>query len=149
MNFLEHVYDHVRSGKINNYPQPVALNLGLAYTMQLPDRKTSLFWLPYEFTGLAYIDLGHQVNIYPYYRGAVIEEVELSRGTDLHKPQTEEAFMKQLYVSGWELHKALAEEKYQYLQGSAADYIAKMYGFVDWLRYYNSARDIGTGKRMG
>ncbi|UJF32905.1 hypothetical protein [Paenibacillus hexagrammi] len=80
MNFVEHIWEHIRSGKINNYPQPVALNMGLAYTVKLPDMKTSLIWLPYEYTGLAYIDLGHQVNVHPYYLGAVIEEVEISGG---------------------------------------------------------------------
>lgn len=150
MNFVEHVWEHIRSGQINNFPQPVALNMGLAYTVKLSDMKTSLVWLPYEYTGLAYVDLGHQVNVYPYYMGAIIEEVEISRGTDLYKPQTEEAFVKALYMNGWELHQTLKLEKYGYLYGaSAPDYLYKMQHFTEWLRYYNSAVLIGSGQKIG
>jgi hypothetical protein len=149
MNFVEHVADHLRSGQISNYPQPIALNLGLVYTVKLEDKKTNLIWLPFEYTGLAYIDMGQQVNVYPYYRGTIIMEIELSRGTDLYKPQTEEAFTKTLYAKGWELHQLLQQERYSYLQGSAPDYLAKMMYIVDWLRYYNSSKMVVGGKRKG
>ncbi|MFC5450784.1 hypothetical protein [Paenibacillus aestuarii] len=143
MNFVEHVWDHIRSGQINNYPQPVALNMGLAYTVKLSDKKTNLFWLPFEYSGLVYRDTGYQVNVHPYYRGAIIEEIELSRGTDLHKPQTEEAFIKAIYMKSWEMHQLLQQDKYAYLQGSVPDYLTKMMYITDWLRYYNSVRVIG------
>ncbi|MDD9271033.1 hypothetical protein ACFPES_28700 [Paenibacillus sp. GCM10023248] len=146
MNFVEHIMDHLRSGAINNYPQPVSLNMGLAYTVKLEDRKTNLIWLPFEYTGLAYVDMGQQVNVYPYYRGVIFEEVELSRGTDLHKPQTEEAFVKTLFHKSWEMHQLLQQEKYAYLQGSAPDFLTKMLYIADWLRYYNSAVTVGARK---
>lgn len=146
MNFVEHIADHLRSGQISNYPQPIALNLGLVYTVKLVDKKTNLIWLPFEYTGLAYVDKGLQVDVFPYYRGTIIEEIELSRGTDLHKPQTEEAFTKALYVKAYELHQLLQEEKYSHLQGSAPDFLAKMMYIVDWMRYYNSSQIVGLGK---
>lgn len=146
MNFVEHIMDHLRSGAIHNYPQPIALNMGLAYTVKLEDRKTNLIWLPFEYTGLAYMDMGQQVNVYPYYRGVIFEEVELSRGTDLHKPQTEEAFIKTLFVKSWEMHGLLQEEKYAHLQGSAPDFLTKMLYIADWLRYYNSTKTVGAGR---
>jgi hypothetical protein len=111
MNFVEHIVDHLRAGQIKNYPQPIALNLGLVYTVKLEDRKTNLIWLPFEFTGLAYIDMGQLVNVHPYYRGVIIEEIELSRGTDLHKPQTEEAFIKAIFQKSWEMHQLLSAGK--------------------------------------
>ncbi|WP_246294313.1 hypothetical protein [Paenibacillus planticolens] len=148
MNFVEHIMDHLRSGAINNYPQPVALNMGLAYTVKLEDKKTNLIWLPFEYTGLAYVDMGRQVNVYPYYRGVIFEEVELSRGTDLHKPQTEEAFVKALFLKSWEMHELLQQEKYAYLQGSAPDFLAKMLYITDWLRYYNSMQTVGAGRKF-
>ncbi|NOV01777.1 hypothetical protein GC097_17315 [Paenibacillus sp. LMG 31457] len=138
----------MRSGAINNYPQPVALNMGLAYTVKLEDKKTNLIWLPFEYTGLAYVDMGRQVNVYPYYRGVIFEEVELSRGTDLHKPQTEEAFVKALFLKSWEMHELLQQEKYAYLQGSAPDFLAKMLYITDWLRYYNSMQTVGAGRKF-
>ncbi|WP_239696749.1 hypothetical protein [Paenibacillus oryzisoli] len=147
MNFVEHIADHLRSGQISNYPQPIALNLGLVYTVKLEDKKTNLIWLPYEYTGLAYIDMGLQVNVYPYYRGTIIEEIELSRGTDLYKPQTEEAFTKTLYTKAYELHQLLQDESYSHLQGSAPDYLAKMMYIVDWMRYYNSAKAVAGAKK--
>ena len=149
MNFVEHIWDHIRSGHINNYPQPVALNMGLAYTVKLSDKKTNLIWLPFEFTGLAYIDMGQQVNVHPYYRGAVIEEIELSRGTDLHKPQTEEAFIRAIYMKSWEMHQLLQQEKYNSLQGNVPDYLMKMLYVADWLRYYNSTKMMGAGLKIG
>ncbi|MBP1964722.1 hypothetical protein [Paenibacillus aceris] len=149
MNFVEYIMDHLRSGVINNYPQPVALNMGLAYTVKLEDRKTNLIWLPFEYTGLAYVDMGRQVNVYPYYRGVIFEEIELSRGTDLHKPQTEEAFVKTLFLKSWEMHQLLQEEKYSYLQGSAPDFLMKMLYITDWLRYYNSTKTVGAGRKLG
>ncbi|MEW9701041.1 hypothetical protein [Paenibacillus sp. SI8] len=149
MNFVEHVWEHLRSRHINNYPQPIALNLGLVYTVKLADMKTNLFWLPFEYTGLAYIDLGQQVNIHPYYRGAIIEEIELSRGTDLHKPQTEEALIKAIYMKSWEMHQLLGQEKYEMLQGTVPDYLMKMMYMVDWLRYYNSVKLVGADQRIG
>ncbi|MBD0382448.1 hypothetical protein ICC18_20225 [Paenibacillus sp. WST5] len=138
----------MRSGRINNYPQPVALNMGLAYTVKLNDKKTNLIWLPFEFTGLAYIDMGQLVNVHPYYRGAVIEEIELSRGTDLHKPQTEEAFIRTIYMKSWEMHQLLQQEKYEYLKGSVPDYLTKMLHITDWLRYYNSTKTLGDIRKI-
>ncbi|MGG1517709.1 hypothetical protein ABE504_20000 [Paenibacillus oryzisoli] len=149
MNFVEHIADHIRSGHISNYPQPIALNQGLVHTVKLEDHKTNLIWLPWEFTGLAYVEKGYLVDVHPYYRGAVIEEIELSRGSDLHKPQTEEAFTKALYVKAYELHQLLQDEKYAYLQGSGPDYLSKMIYFVDWMRYYNSQRTVGAGRKLG
>jgi hypothetical protein len=149
MNFVEHIVGHLRSGVVNNYPQPIALNLGLAYTVKLEDRKTNLIWLPFEYSGLAYIDMGQQVNVHPYYRGVIIEEVELSRGTDLHKPQTEEAFIKAIFLKSWEMHQLLQQEKYADLQGSAPDFLTKMLYITDWLRYYNSAVTVVTRKKIG
>ncbi|TXK74817.1 hypothetical protein [Paenibacillus sp. N3.4] len=149
MNFVEHVGDHFRSGQINNYPQPVALNLGLVYTVKLNDKKTNLIWLPFEYTGLVYKDMGLQTNVYPYYRGAILEEVELSRGTDLHKPQTEEAFIKTLYMKSWEIHQLLQLEKYAALQGNVPDFLTKMLYITDWLRYYNSVKAVGKGIHIG
>ncbi|NEW08005.1 hypothetical protein GK047_18560 [Paenibacillus sp. SYP-B3998] len=148
MNFVEHVWDHLRTGQINNYPQPIALNLGLAYTVKLNDKKTNLFWLPFEYTGLAYIDLGQQVNVHPYYRGRIIEEIELSRGTDLHKPQTEDALIKAICMKSWEIHQLLQQEKYADLQGNVSDFLMKMLYVVDWLRYYNSVKMVGSAKRI-
>ncbi|MEC0225961.1 hypothetical protein [Paenibacillus alba] len=149
MNFVEHIMDHLRSGHVNNYPQPIALNLGLAYTVKLEDRKTNLIWLPFEYTGLAYIDMGQLVNVHPYYRGVIIEEIELSRGSDLHKPQTEEAFIKAIFLKSLEFHQLLQNGKYAELQGSSPDFLAKMLYIADWLRYYNSAITVGAGKRLG
>ncbi|SDO69249.1 hypothetical protein SAMN04487897_11999 [Paenibacillus sp. yr247] len=149
MNFVENVADHLRSGLINNYPQPIALNLGLAYTVKLEDKKTNLIWLPFEYTGLAYIDLGQQVNVHPYYRGVIIEEIELSRGTDLYKPQTEEAFIKAIFLKSWEMHQLLQQEKYASLHGNAPDFLIKMLYITDWLRYYNSAVTVVTRKKIG
>lgn len=149
MNFVEHVMDHLRSGVINNYPQPVALNLGLVYTVKLEDKKTNLIWLPFEYTGLAYVDMGRQVNVHPYYRGVIFEEIELSRGTDLHKPQTEEAFVKAIFMKSFEMHQLLQQEKYAYLQGNAPDFLTKMLYITDWLRYYNSMKTVGAGRMLG
>lgn len=149
MNFVEHVMDHLRSGVINNYPQPVALNMGLVYTVKLEDKKTNLIWLPFEYTGLAYVDMGRQVNVHPYYRGVIFEEIELSRGTDLHKPQTEEAFVKAVFLKSFEMHQLLQQEKYAYLQGSAPDFLTKMLYITDWLRYYNSMKTVGAGRKLG
>lgn len=149
MNFVEHVMDHLRSGVINNYPQPVALNMGLVYTVKLEDKKTNLIWLPFEYTGLAYVDMGRQVNVHPYYRGVIFEEIELSRGTDLHKPQTEEAFVKAVFLKSFEMHQLLQQEKYAYLQGNAPDFLTKMLYITDWLRYYNSMKTVGAGRKLG
>ncbi|MBA2942765.1 hypothetical protein HZF08_31325 [Paenibacillus sp. CGMCC 1.16610] len=139
----------MRSGVINNYPQPVALNMGLVYTVKLEDKKTNLIWLPFEYTGLAYVDMGRQINVHPYYRGVIFEEVELSRGTDLHKPQTEEAFVKAVFQKSFEMHQLLQQEKYAYLQGSAPDFLTKMLYITDWLRYYNSMKTVGAGRKLG
>lgn len=149
MNFVEHIAGHLRSGQISNYPQPIALNLGLVYTVKLDDRMTNLIWLPFEYTGLAYIDMGQQVNVHPYYRGVIIEEIEISRGTDLHKPQTEEAFIKKIFSKSWEMHQLLQQEKYASLQGNVPDFLTKMLYITDWLRYYNSAKPVGYRKRIG
>ncbi|MFC0215103.1 hypothetical protein ACFFK0_22155 [Paenibacillus chartarius] len=146
MNFLESIWHHIQSKSIINYPNPIALNMGMAYTVKLPDGVTNLFWLPYEYTGLAYRDFagGQCVDVMPFYRGVIIEEVVLSRGTDLHKPKTEQAFLQSLYEHSWEIQKVVSSEKFQAAGGwgMAADYLYKMHFFCDWLRYYNSAVTI-------
>ncbi|MDF2926965.1 MAG: hypothetical protein K0R57_5879 [Paenibacillaceae bacterium] len=144
MSFLEHVWDYIRSGKIQNYPYPVALNVNLAYTVMLPDKQTHLFWLPYEYTGLCYKDQGTYSNIFPLYKGVILEEAEISHGTDLYKPRTEEEFMKRLYRLSWDLEESIRANKEQFPGGGcAADYILKMYHFADWLRYFNSGTSAG------
>ncbi|UJF32904.1 hypothetical protein [Paenibacillus hexagrammi] len=52
-------------------------------------------------------------------------------------------------MKSWDLHQALKMEKYEYLNGAAADYLLKMQHFTDWLRYYNSVRLVGPGKKTG
>lgn len=142
MSFLENIWEHIRRGSIQNAPYPVALNVNLAYTVMLPDKENHLFWLPYEYTGLCYRDHGTYVNILPYYKGFILENVELSHGTDLYKPRTEEEFLKQLYRLSWDLERSIDEVVRPYdFSACAADYILKMYHFIDWLRYYNSATD--------
>lgn len=142
MSFLEHIWEHIHNGYIQNAPYPVALNVNLAFTVMLPDRENHLFWLPYEFTGLCYRDMGTYVNILPYYKGTILEDVELSHGTDLYKPRTEAEFLKRLYRLSWSLEESVASNvRYYDPLASAADYILKMYHFIDWLRYYNSATD--------
>lgn len=141
--FLEGLWNQIHSGKMQNFPNPIALNINLAYTVRLPDRKTHLVWLPYEYTGICYKDHDRYVNVYPYYKGIVFDRIELSHGTDLYKPKTERDFVKKLYNSSWELEQEIE----QYREGSfehmsAADYLIKMVGFVDWLRYYNSAARV-------
>jgi hypothetical protein len=144
MSFLEHIWEHIRTGNIQNFPNPVALNVNLAYTVMLPDKGTHLFWLPYEYTGLCYKNQGTYVNIHPFYKGIILEDVEISHGTDLYKPRTEEEFMKKLYRASWELEQSIILNVLPFQdQGCAADYILKMYHFANWLRYYNSASPVG------
>lgn len=148
LNFLEHFWERVKRGEIQNYPQPVALNQGLAYTVQLDDRVTTLLWLPYEATGLAYVErIPGAVDIHPYYRGVIYYDFEISHATDLYKPKTEEALYKKLYEHSWELQRQIQEttvgEPYP---GHAADYISKLHHLADWLRYYNSARAVGGSR---
>lgn len=146
MSFLEQVWEHIKSGRIQNHPYPVALNINLAYTVMLPDKVTHLIWLPFEFTGLCYKDQGAFVNIFPYYKGLVLEDVELSHGTDLYKPKTEQDFLKRLYQSSWDIEQSIVRQAELLPEpGYAADYILKMYSFADWLRYYNSAAPVGRG----
>lgn len=143
MSFLEQVWDHIRSGKIQNHPFPVTLNVNLVYTVMLPDKETHLFWLPYEYTGLCYKDRGAYVNIYPYYKGIILEDIELSHGTDLYKPRTEEDFRKKLYLLSWDIEKSIERRLDQFFEPvCAADYIIRMYPFIDWLRYYNSVVSV-------
>ncbi|WP_438448369.1 hypothetical protein [Gorillibacterium sp. sgz5001074] len=140
MSFLEQVWEHIRSGRIQNHPYPVALNVNLAYTVMLPDRETHLFWLPFEYTGLCYKDRGAFVNIHPYYKGVILDEAEISHGTDLYKPKTDEEFMKKLYQLAWDMECSIQARADQFYEPvCAADYILKMYHFAEWLRYYNSA----------
>lgn len=144
MSFLEQVWDQIRSGAIQNYPYPAVLNVNLAYTVMLPDKQTHLFWLPFEYTGLCYKDRGTYVNVYPFYRGIILEDAEISHGTDLYKPRTEEEFMKKLYRVSWEIEESIGVNTDQFPEGScAADYILKMYHYVNWLRYYNSSINVG------
>lgn len=144
MSFLEQVWEHIRAGRIQNFPYPAALNVNLAYTVMLPDKETHLIWLPFEYTGLCYKDQGTYVNIHPYYKGIILEDVEISRGTDLYKPRTDEEFMKKLYNISWEIEQSILDRDSQFNgQGNAADYILKMYHFSNWLRYYNSSAPIG------
>jgi hypothetical protein len=144
MSFLEQIWDHIRTGKIQNHPYPVALNINLAYTVMLPDKVTHLFWLPFEYTGLCYRDQGTYVNIHPYYKGMILEDVELSHGTDLYKPKSEKDFMKKLYQLSWDIEQSILHQADQLPEpGCAADYILKMYHFAEWLRYYNSAAQLG------
>lgn len=144
MNFLEVLWEHIRNGRIQNFPQPVALNVNLAYTVMLPDRETHLFWLPFEYTGLCYKDHGAYVNIFPYYKGVVLEDVEISHGTDLYKPKSEKDLIRKLYHVSWDLEQSIEGRVDQFPEpGCAADYIMKMYHFAEWLRYYNSAATVG------
>ncbi|AEI45927.1 hypothetical protein [Paenibacillus mucilaginosus] len=140
--FLESFFQRMKRGEFNNYPNLIPLHQGLAYTVKLPDMVTNLLIVPYEYTGLAYIEPspnpGNTINIFPYYLGQVIEEFELSHGTDLHKPSTEEAVLEKLYKHAWELEKAMAARG-----GSFEDYMMKMKGLIDFLRYFNSAVKIG------
>lgn len=140
MSFLEQVWEHIRDGRVQNHPYPVALNVNMAYTVMLPDRETHLIWLPWEYTGLCYKDQRAFVNIHPYYHGVILEDVELSHGTDLYKPKTDQEFMKKLYNLSWEIECSIRQRPDPVLESaSAADYILKMYHFAEWLRYYNSA----------
>lgn len=140
INFLENVWEKIRAGKIQNAPIPYALNFGLAYTYKLPDSDTNLLWLPYEYTGLAYIErIKGSVDVVPYYRGHIVEEFEISHGMDLHKPKTEEAVLKHVYKNSWELHNVLIQEKYN---GTAIDYLYKLHQICDVLSYFNSAVPI-------
>ena len=147
MSFLERVWQHIRSGTIKNFPNPVMLNVNMVYTVQLEDRTTNLIWLPYEFTGLCYRDIagGGAVNIFPYYQGTVIESFEILRGTDLHKPKTEKEFFKVLYGRAYELQEAIRDsfQEHEHDVRNAADYILKMHAFAQWLRYYNSVKNVG------
>ncbi|WP_281888443.1 hypothetical protein [Paenibacillus sp. YYML68] len=139
-NFLELFWDKVKSNHIQNYPMPVSLHHGLAHTVQLEDRKTNLLWLPYEYTGLAYVErIPGSVDIFPYYRGMIVEAFELSHGMDLHKPKREEAVLKQLYSRSWELHQVISAEPFF---GTAADYLYKFHHLVEFLKYFNSAKKI-------
>lgn len=137
--FLENLWSQIHSGQIQNFPHPVALNVNLAYTVQLEDRKTHLVWLPYEYTGICYKDHGHYVNVHPYYKGIIYEQIELSHGTDLYKPKTEREFLKKLYTLSWDLELEISKYREHMTEPvSAADYLCKMLGFIDWLRYFNS-----------
>lgn len=144
MSFLEQVWEHIRNGRIQNFPHPVALNVNLAYTVMLPDRETHLFWLPYEYTGLCYKDRGSFVNVFPFYKGIILDDVEISHGTDLYKPKTDHDFMKKIYQLSWDMECSINSRQDQFYEpANAADYILKMYHFTDWLRYYNSTALVG------
>jgi hypothetical protein len=144
MSFLENIWDHIRTGRIQNYPYPAVLNVNLAYTVMLPDKETHLFWLPFEYTGLCYKDQGTYANVHPFYKGIIIEDVEISHGTDLYKPRTDEEFLKSLYEVSWETEQYITGNPHLFPDGgSAADYILKMYYYADWLRYYNSSAMVG------
>lgn len=144
MSFLENVWEHIRKGRIQNYPYPAALNVNLAYTVMLPDKQTHLFWLPFEYTGLCYKDQGPYINIHPFYKGVILDDVEISHGTDLYKPKTEEDVIRKLYQLAWDMEKSIQAHSEQFMEkGCAADYILKMYHFIDWLHYYNSATLVG------
>lgn len=146
MSFLEHIWNHVRIGRLHHYPYPAALNVNLAYAVMLPDHETHLFWLPYEYTGLCYKDQGTYVNIHPFYKGVILDDMEISHGTDLYKPRTEEEFIRKLYRMSWDLEQSILNRPHEFHgQGCAADYILKMYGFADWLRYYNSEVTLEPG----
>ncbi|MDQ1911005.1 hypothetical protein RAC89_11135 [Paenibacillus sp. GD4] len=150
INFLEHFWDQVKRGEIQNYPLPVMLNQGLAYTVQLEDRQTTLLWIPQEATGLAYVErIPGAVDIHPYYRGMIVYDFEVSHGTDLYKPKTEEELFQKVYQRAWELQQAIQNlmqgEPYP---GNAADYITKLHQLADWLRYYLSAKAVGGSIRL-
>jgi hypothetical protein len=140
INFLEHFWDKIKSNQINNYPYPISLHIGLAYTVQLEDRKTNLLWLPYENTGIAYVEGVGTVNIHPYYRGKIVKEFDISHGTDLYKPKTEEAALKYVRTHSEELHQIIATDTYY--NGSAADYLHKFQHICSFLHYFNSEKII-------
>jgi hypothetical protein len=146
INFLEHLYDKIKSKEIQqNHPMPIALHQGLAYTVSLDDRTTHLLYLPYENTGIAYVErISGSIDIVPLYKGYIIEEFEISHGMDLHKPKTEEATLKLLYNKSWELHQALSQSKYE---GSAADYLYKFHHLCLFLNYFNSSISIPTEQK--
>ncbi|MED4602543.1 hypothetical protein P9314_17895 [Paenibacillus validus] len=136
-SFLEFFYERLKKKEFDNYPFMISLHHGLAYTVQLEDRVTNLLMLPFEQTGLAYIEPnpnpGNVVNVHPYYRGKILLEFEILHGTDLHKPKTEEQVLEFLYRNAWQLHQ-LAEG----MQGSFEDYMVKFKMMCDFLRYFNS-----------
>ncbi|NHN30817.1 hypothetical protein [Paenibacillus agricola] len=139
-NFLENLWKKIKAKEVPNSLNPVPLHHGLAYTMQLQDRITNLLWLPYEHTGIAYSEkIGGSINIFPYYKGQIIEEFEISHGMDLHKPKTEDDVLQHMYSSSWELHQIFSHEKYA---GSAADYMYKFHHLCIFLNYFNSLRVI-------
>jgi hypothetical protein len=139
-NFFEHFWEKIKSNQIKNYPNPISLHIGLAYTVQLEDRLTNLLWLPYENTGIAYMDRVGTVNIHPFYKGIIVEEFEISHGTDLYKPKSEEAAVKHLYNKSSELDQILSMDKYY--NGTADDYLNKFHHICRFLHYFNSEKLI-------
>jgi hypothetical protein len=141
-NFLEHLWGKIKSKEIQNYPRPISLHDGLAYTVQMDDQITNLLYLPYEYTGIAYSERNAgSIDIFPFYKGYIIGEFEISHGMDLYKPKTEEAVLKHMYDKSWDLHQILSQDNYS---GTAADYLYKFHHICSFLKYYNSVKTIPT-----
>ncbi|MBB3113571.1 hypothetical protein FHS18_005683 [Paenibacillus phyllosphaerae] len=139
--YLEFFFERLKKGEFINHPNVCALHQGLAYTWKDQERGAHLLFLPFEYTGLAYIEPnpnpGNIVNIAPYYMGEIMSDIFILRGTDLHKPKTEEDTLAVMYKNAYEINQK-AEE----LGGSFEDYIWKFKQLCAFFRYYNSVVSV-------
>jgi hypothetical protein len=142
--FAENVLVYMRKYNINNYPNPVRLNINGLITVYVKEDQTHLFYLAEDVTGLAYHEFTPgMVDIHPLYFGQVLKGVDISRATDLHKPRTEADFMKSIYNKAWAINEEASKiAAYEYFQGSFEDYMHRLKYVIAWLSYVNNAYTV-------
>jgi hypothetical protein len=143
-SFLEHIFLEIKKRRTKNHPLVFTFNINGLSSWYSPVVNAHLFWYGNDFTGLAYREFSDgMANIFPYYCGSVLEDVELYRWTNLHKPKTEEALIEYLYKNADSINAECAKViLVGGVTGGFEDYMARLRYVLHWIGYFNSTKVV-------
>lgn len=141
---LEHFYEDVKNGKIDNRLYAIPLNINMAFTYLDPTSQTHWLWSTPDITGLAYEAESMTCNIFPLYYGIVLKDCLIYRETDLHKPRSIPETVRIFYKQALDIHDCI--ERHQESlppYASFEDYVSRVKVLFNWFEYHYHPYIVG------